>query len=403
MIKMYKKEVPKLNKENFPTWKSLMKFHLVGIGDSKKYYVEHDYVAPAAPMTIEEMKLKQEHNQAMLEIASALSYPEFEDIKECTTTKKIWDTLTTIYGGDTNVLRAKSESLRGNFDEMKMLEGENIAQYCGRIKEIVNAIRGSNGIIDDETFIRKVLRTFLYIYAIRISTIQESRCNLGNVLNLESLVGKLAAFELSNYDNYTVPNVESAFKSQMVLHKSKREEDKCVKSGSDSDTYDEELDDLEALMDRRFKRGKGKYKGKLPIICFSCNKVGHITATFPNRNDKDQERESKYKDKRDNKDHQRYKDYKEKGKKSCYIAEEETDSDSDNFDIEVVYVAMKDDSDKDEKIALISYMSKGGKWIIDNGFSHHMTSDKSKFETLDHYRGRSVKFGNDVPCPMRGK
>ena len=29
-------------------------------------------------------------------------------------------------------------------------------------------------------------------------------------------------------------------------------------------------------MERRFHRGKGKFKGKLPIICFNCNEVGHL-------------------------------------------------------------------------------------------------------------------------------
>ena len=33
---------------------------------------------------------------------------------------------------------------------------------------------------------------------------------------------------------------------------------------------------------------------------------------------------------------------------------------------EVVYVAMKDDFDEDEAIALVSYVNKSDKWIIDN-------------------------------------
>ena len=56
----------------------------------------------------------------MLEIASALSYTEFDDIKGCDTTKKMWDDIENIYGKDKNVLRAKSESLRGKFDDMRM-------------------------------------------------------------------------------------------------------------------------------------------------------------------------------------------------------------------------------------------------------------------------------------------
>ena len=57
-----------------------------------------------------------------------------------------------IYGGDKNVLRAKSESLRGKFDDMRMQEGENIVQYCAKLKEVVNAIRGENVKLDDDIF-----------------------------------------------------------------------------------------------------------------------------------------------------------------------------------------------------------------------------------------------------------
>ena len=72
------------------------------------------------------MKKKKEHNQAMLEIASALSYAEFDDIKGLDSVKKMWDALNTIYGGEKNVQRAKSKSFRGKFGDMRMEAGENI-------------------------------------------------------------------------------------------------------------------------------------------------------------------------------------------------------------------------------------------------------------------------------------
>lgn len=53
---------------------------------------------------------------------------------------------------------------------------------------------------------------------------------------------------------------------------------------SDSDIDEEDVDQLEALLARRFHRGKGKFKGKLPIICFNCIKVGHIAARCPKKN-----------------------------------------------------------------------------------------------------------------------
>ena len=66
----------------------------------------------------------------MLEIEFSLCYIEFDDIKILDSAKKMWDYLHTIYGGDKNILRVKSESLRGKFDDMRMQEGKNIAQYC---------------------------------------------------------------------------------------------------------------------------------------------------------------------------------------------------------------------------------------------------------------------------------
>ena len=164
---------------------------------------------------------------------------------------------------------------------MKMEEGENIAQYVARIKEVVSAIKGATSKIDDDTMLRKLLITLLPIYAIRVSTIQELRCISGNDLTLEGLVGRLTAFELSNFDNYKLESIESAFKAKLLLKDSKeikqqKKKSKIKYASSDSNTDEEDIEQLEALLARTFHRGKGKFKGKLPIICFNCNEVGHI-------------------------------------------------------------------------------------------------------------------------------
>ena len=53
---MYKKEVPKLNKENFPTWKSLMKLHLGGLGDYAQSTIIIEHVDPAEAPTTDQLK-----------------------------------------------------------------------------------------------------------------------------------------------------------------------------------------------------------------------------------------------------------------------------------------------------------------------------------------------------------
>ena len=68
---------------------------------------------------------------------------------------------------------------------MKMREVENVAKYVERIKANVSAIRASRGEIKEETIVSKILRNFLPIYAIKVSIIQEVRCDSNKKLGLD--------------------------------------------------------------------------------------------------------------------------------------------------------------------------------------------------------------------------
>ena len=105
---MYGKEAPKLNKEIVSAWKCLMKLHLGGLGDYAKSTITIKHVDWVGAPTIDQLKQIKEHNQAMLEISYALSYSEFDDIKECDTTKKMWDALQVIYGGGKKCAESQS-------------------------------------------------------------------------------------------------------------------------------------------------------------------------------------------------------------------------------------------------------------------------------------------------------
>ena len=85
---MSKREVSKLNKDNLFVWQSLMKLHLRSIGDYAQTSIGIEHVTLASTLTTNDLN-KKEHNQAMLEIASALNYVEFDDIKGCNTDQNV--------------------------------------------------------------------------------------------------------------------------------------------------------------------------------------------------------------------------------------------------------------------------------------------------------------------------
>ena len=82
-------------------------------------------------------------------------------------------------------------------------------------------MKASGGRIKDEIVVRKFLKILVAIYSIRVSTIQEMRCNPKNYIILDAVVGRLTTFELNNYDNY-VPsssNLEFSFEAKLSLKK----------------------------------------------------------------------------------------------------------------------------------------------------------------------------------------
>ena len=75
---------------------------------------------PTGTLSIKDIVEEKNHNIIMIDIASALSYAEFDEVKDCKTTHEMWIKIKDIYGGDDNVRRAKVESLKGKFDQIKV-------------------------------------------------------------------------------------------------------------------------------------------------------------------------------------------------------------------------------------------------------------------------------------------
>ena len=59
---MSKREVPNLNRDNFPTWKSLMKLHLGVLGDHAQSTIATEHINLARALTAKDLKKKKEHN-----------------------------------------------------------------------------------------------------------------------------------------------------------------------------------------------------------------------------------------------------------------------------------------------------------------------------------------------------
>ena len=122
---------------------------------------------------------------------------------------------------------------------------------------VVSAIKASGGDITEETVISKVLRTLLPVYAIRVSAIQEKRCEANHKINLEAIVGRLTSFELDNFDNY-VPvskSIESAFEAKLSLKGKGKKKSQSDSEEESDQSSDSDIEVIEALLARKYSRG----------------------------------------------------------------------------------------------------------------------------------------------------
>ena len=78
----YKREIPKLNRDNFVAWKELMRLHLATISDSSCKYLDTEYKTSTGTLSVEDIVENKNHNIMIIDIASAPSYVEFDEVKE---------------------------------------------------------------------------------------------------------------------------------------------------------------------------------------------------------------------------------------------------------------------------------------------------------------------------------
>ena len=87
-----------------------MRLHLSTISDLGCKYLDVEYKTPTGTLFVEDLTKKMNHNIMMIDIASTLSYEEFDKVEDHKTTFEMWNKLKEIYGRDDNVRRAKAES-----------------------------------------------------------------------------------------------------------------------------------------------------------------------------------------------------------------------------------------------------------------------------------------------------
>jgi hypothetical protein len=326
---MSNNKAPLFNGGGYALWKIRMKNFMLALGFDIWQSVEDGYTAPTTPPKgAAGNKICNDNSRAVNGILGGLTNSICVKVMHCESTKEIWDKLEVVYEGDNKVKETKLQTYRTQFENLKMKEEENIAEYFHRVDEVVNSIRAAGEEITDKPIVQKLLRSLPMRYDANISTI-EDRTDL-STLTVDQLHGIFTAYEMRTGNDKSTKD-ETTFKASKTKM---RHEQKTNDELSDI-SYVEEANFIKKL-----QKGFGKYKGKLPFKCFDYGRIGHFAnkCPYPIREENNEEihnQENQYKKKLYKKKKNLY---SKEDINSSYISEDE--------DSELLFMGMKTQDDK---------------------------------------------------------
>ena len=105
--------------------------------------IENGYKVPkTVPADASELAQYNNNSRARNHFLSAIDESVFNKVMNCPSAKEMWDKLQTTYEGYSEVKEAKLQTYKGQFEQLRMNEDEDIASYILRVDQLVNTIRG---------------------------------------------------------------------------------------------------------------------------------------------------------------------------------------------------------------------------------------------------------------------
>jgi hypothetical protein len=193
--KSYKNGIPHFDGLKYALWSIRMKTYIQAHGFEIWQSIVDGYTVLAVPPKNDKaMKLGRNNSKATNAFLNGLSETLFTKVSHCKSAKEIWDKLWNIYEGDKKVKETKLQTYRGQFEQLKMKEDENIATYFLRVDETMNAIIGLGEEIEESIIVQKLLRSFPMRFNPKISALEE-RSDLNSII-MDELHGIFTAYEM---------------------------------------------------------------------------------------------------------------------------------------------------------------------------------------------------------------
>ncbi|KAJ3704843.1 hypothetical protein LUZ61_008548 [Rhynchospora tenuis] len=136
---------------------------------------------------------RKKDKTALYIMYQAVDESGFEKIAGATSSHEAWNTLEKAYKGADRVKQVRLQTLRGEFEALKMKETEGVSEYMTRVQTVVNQLKRNGEPLAEVRVIEKVLRSLTNEFENVVCAIEEST-DL-NEMTIDELSGSLEAHE----------------------------------------------------------------------------------------------------------------------------------------------------------------------------------------------------------------
>jgi len=168
--------LPLFNEKTLIFWKKRKISYLQSLGADVWGIVEGGYQYPGSiPKDAMTRKNYETNARAVNALLGSLTESEFVKFMQLNTTKEIWEKIIISYEGDTKVKSAKIQTLRIQYENIRMHNEESIASFFLRLDDVVNCVRNLGETITDTTLVEFFLRSLTSKFESKVSTIEEKQ------------------------------------------------------------------------------------------------------------------------------------------------------------------------------------------------------------------------------------
>lgn len=354
---------PVFEGDNYQVWAIRMEAYLEALDIWE--VVEEDYEIPPLRVdpTMAQIKAHKEKktkkSKAKACLFATVSSTILTRIMTLKSAYEIWNYLKTKYEGNERIKGMRVLNLIREFELQEMKEIELIKEYSDRLLDIANRIRLLGSAFKDSRIVEKILVTVPEKYEASISTLENTKDLIA--ITLAEIINALQAQEQRRVMRHdTIVEGALPAKHNDARNNSKK---KFVKK---TPNYHGETSNKVGFQKKSYppchhcnRKGHPPFKcwRRPDAKCTKCNQMGHETIICKSK-------------------HQQQSD-------EANIAEKEKDK------LFVVTCFVGSESNES--------------WLIDSGYTNHMTHDKELFKDLKPTNITKVKIGNGDSISVKGK